>query len=1802
MRPIYLILTLLMVSHLLPAQPLRNEWIDYSKTYFKFPVTDNKVYRIPQSTLQAAGLGGIPVQDFQLWRQGEEVPIFITQATGPLAADGFLEIMGQKNDGQMDRELFFNPDDQVQNVVSYFTDTAWYYLTVNAGRPNRRMLATPNQVAGTSLRPDSFFLYRFQYLNQWTWNYGAAQVVSGFAVRNSVLNPGEGWAAQPYNNWAPLTLNLTQMRVSDKGPQTFDFAYSVSGNYPLERNLEVRLADSLIDRKRSSGYDMRKGEVRNLPLRLFQGDQLKTGWQSDNPFYWENAYVNGMTITYPRQFNFNRAYYFEMQLAASTQGNHLRMANFESQGQPVIVYDVTNNRRYLTETVGDSMFLLLQPSTTPRTVRLANPAFFVTPVTHLEQKRFTDFAQASQQGDYLMITSKRMATAANNQVLAYRDYRRSADGGTFNAQVYEIEELTEQFANGMRYNPLGIRNFVRYALANWSIKPRFVFLIGRAAPYEAMRGLSAMPEAQIIGALPSFGSPASDNLMLAADNVTPIPMVPVGRLSAITNDEVGTYLDKVKQYEALVSDPKASADQLSWKKEAVHLVGGDDPFLANIIGNFFNRYRQFLSDTSITANVGTFRRVNNPNFANDMASITRRINQGAGIITYFGHSSSSGIDFNLVSPEEYKNTNGRYPLFIANGCRAGNIFDFNFNRIQSKNQSISENFILAKNKGAITFISNSDLGVVNYMHLFTNEFYRAISRSMYGRPIGEIQREAVSRAWALTGNNDLLNRSNLEQVILHSDPAVIPYPFEKADYSTDSSLIKFLEGTPDVSNDSVWVQVKLVNVGRSVRNDSVTVEILRETPDGRQQSLGLYRFSNLFRADSVRVRIGLKGLFEAGTNFIVARIDPSNEKDELSKENNLAKLSFQLNSSAIVPVFPFHLSIVNQPNFRLTASTVNPAAKSATYRVQVDTSRLFNSPSLVTNDVISIGGAVQFNPGINWRANTVYYWRTSPVLNGVAAAWSNASFLYQPSLAEGSNPSHYFQHLESSFTNTRLSELSRRLQFENKLHNVYVEQGIWPTSGTEEAHFSVIVNGARIIRSACIGQSIMFNVFDGKTMKPWDNSSGGRFGSAFYCGAGREFNFEFNYFDHTNRKRIVDFLDAIPTGDYVIARLILDPPYDSSFAQYWQRDTLIYGKGNSLYHRLKAQGFYNIDSLNKPRTFSFIFRKNDSLSFAPAVRMSEGVFDRIHTSESLFTLDTTGRVSSPVFGPAAEWKSVLWDAALPANPLARTNANMEIWGVRPDGSSQLITSIDRTISSYDASGINAAQYPFLQLRLRTGDTATSTPVDLRHWRITYTPVPDGALSARDFWQWSGDSIKAIKDSLKFGIAFRNVSAQPLPATNYRLLLGNANGQELPLITGTLKALTVGDTARIRFEGRSDTLQGKYYLRLEVNNARNPVEESYFNNLLFQPFVADTLNFPVEVLGFTATPATNGVQAAWNVSYETKVNRYEVLFGTDSLNMQVVLTRLPLNAGTPLQAYGSLHGAPIIGRNYYRLRVIDRYGNVILSPAREVVQQLLTASIAPSGNAIGANWQFRHEMKLAGYQLQHSANAGAWADVANQSPRNDGALLNQYQLLHTRPSIGNNRYRLRYTDAYNNAYLTSEVAVNIFLSDFAATGSGKTAVLNWEVFNELNIARYDIEWSQDSSKLQPLAQQVPTNNAAGTFSYNYTHTNPPIGYNYYRVKMTDGNGNIQYTATQRVFIGDAATLLIFPNPMTNVLRIVTGDLTTNWQLQLFDAAGKLVIARTGIGPASIPVTHLVKGTYFLHLVKGDQKLTERLQKL
>src|SRR4051812_32701810 len=94
------ILTILLLSLGLTASAqYNNEWIRFAQTYFKFKVAKPGLYRIPKSTLDAAGIGNTQIQYFELWKNGKQVPIYTSTSSGPLGSSGYIEFWGEGNDG-----------------------------------------------------------------------------------------------------------------------------------------------------------------------------------------------------------------------------------------------------------------------------------------------------------------------------------------------------------------------------------------------------------------------------------------------------------------------------------------------------------------------------------------------------------------------------------------------------------------------------------------------------------------------------------------------------------------------------------------------------------------------------------------------------------------------------------------------------------------------------------------------------------------------------------------------------------------------------------------------------------------------------------------------------------------------------------------------------------------------------------------------------------------------------------------------------------------------------------------------------------------------------------------------------------------------------------------------------------------------------------------------------------------------------------------------------------------------------------------------------------------------------------------------------------------------------------------------------------------------------------------------------------------------------------------------------------------------------------------------------------------------
>ena len=174
----------------------------------------------------------------------------------------------------------------------------------------------------------------------------------------------------------------------------------------------------------------------------------------------------------------------------------------------------------------------------------------------------------------------------------------------------------------------------------------------------------------------------------------------------------------------------------------------------------------------------------------------------------------------------------------------------------------------------------------------------------------------------------------------------------------------------------------------------------------------------------------------------------------------------------------------------------------------------------------------------------------------------------------------------------------------------------------------------------------------------------------------------------------MDFLDSIPDNYIVVARYISGTDSTANtYASAWQSDTATYGV-NTMYNRLKSQGFVLIDSFYRPRVFIFMYQKNNP-SFNPEFIFSNGIYDEIELKKHYSTPDTLGYITSPKFGPAISWKEMHWRGnSLEQN--SSDNPKIDIIGIDSLGNSTTLFNIDKTMQDVDISSVNASKYPFIQ--------------------------------------------------------------------------------------------------------------------------------------------------------------------------------------------------------------------------------------------------------------------------------------------------------------------------------------------------------------------------------------------------------------------------------------------------------------------------------------------------------------------------
>jgi hypothetical protein len=1435
-----LLVAILMLSGLAVHAQYNNEWIDYNKTYFKFPVGKTRLYRIPQASLQTIGLGSTPVEQFQLWRNGKEVPLFTSVVSGPMGGTDYIEFWGVMNDGKSDKNLYRDPAFQLSDKWSLETDTAAFFLTVNPLGGNLRVSDDVNNVAGNILAPETYFMYTLGMYFKNKINPGFAAVVGEY-VYSSSYDIGEGYSSDDIYPSAPKTINHTNLYPYTSGPGA-SFSIAGSGNALNSRTLKAKINNSVLVDQQMDFFNDLKYQV-PVPMALINSGNVSVELSNTSANPNDRLVVAKYELSYPRLFNFGGTTNFEFDLPSSASGNYLEITNFNYGSTAPVLYDLTNLKRYAGDLLvpGKIRFAIPASIQSRHLVLVNEEASNINVINSFNVRNFVNYATPANQGDYLIISNPLLYSGPDgNLVDAYRLYRSSSAGGGFNAKVYDIDQLVDQFGLGIKKHPLSIKNYLRYARNVYATLPKFVLIIGKGVTYDLYRNNESDPNSALLDLVPTFGFPGSDNLLAANDGET-VPATPIGRLSVIRSSEINQYLTKLKEYESNLTNTPQTIGAKSWMKNIVHAIGGSDTYLQAVLYGYMNAYKAIIEDTLYGGNVRSFSK--NSAFNGEQltsAELQSLFAEGIGIITYFGHSSASTLEFNLDEPSLYDNP-GKYPLFFVNGCLAGNIFTYDPFRL-TNTQALSEKYVLANERGGIAFIASTHFGIVNYLNIFMDGVYTAISKTKYGRPLGEVLAESVRQLLNLTGSNDYYGRLLAEEMALNGDPALqLPVHSNKADYAIEDPQVRLSPNLISVSDNNFSLFVKFYNLGMAV-SDSIVLDIKRQLPDGSINTFFREKIPGVNYVDSIQFSIPINPIVDKGENKFIVTIDADNAVDEISESNNSITKDFHIIEDEITPIYPYNYSIINKNSINFFASTANPLSKVKNYVMEIDTTAAFNSSSKKTINESSVGGVIEFKPNINFDDSTVYYWRTALVPSDNNYVWNTSSFLYHSQDSAGFNQSHYYQHVQDQFQSILLNS-DRSFYFEKESRMISAKMGLYPYF--KDADITISRDQDRIASWMCEFNELQIVVFDSLTAKPWVNynpiPTQGRFGSRPICFLPPS-AFSFLMQDSSQRRHAMQMLDSIPDGDFVMiywTGVATDQSFvlaNKAFVKDWKADTVNLGPNRSLYHKMISLGLTDIDSFTRNVPFLFFFKKNRPnypIYQHVGAKPDEYINTKFFLDESL----QRGAVESPWFGPAIQWKDLHWDGKnIEPEP---DSAYIQIYGKDLSGNESLLSTIQ---SAHDTSigFIDAKQYPYLKLKMYTSDTIHCTPNQLLFWRLIADLPPEGAL-APNIYFISKDTLE-VGEKLHFSIAFKNVSPKAFDSMQIKMILTDHANVSHTILLPKGKPLISGDTLTIEYFIDTKDYPGNNTIFLDVNPDNSQPEQYHFNNFLYQSFYVKPDNF------------------------------------------------------------------------------------------------------------------------------------------------------------------------------------------------------------------------------------------------------------------------------------------------------------------------------------------------------------------------
>lgn len=547
-----LLIAVLLIGHHLQAQwtaPYANSWIDYTKPYVKIGILKKGLHRVSFSSLPKGFPVGSP-EKFQLWRRGKEVSIIST-------SNQEIVFYAVPNDGASDSLLYRPMSSRVNPYFSMYSDEGAYFLTVGDKPGNRAkrisqpvdskvpLLASHLEKATTALKDEysltTLVFNRPKFFNSY-FEWGASRTGK----------------KQTPDSLFTRNFGLKNTVKGVKGTKNAFLHLLLHGRSGSDRSVEIyigKTAQSLrqVTTLNIVGFNFAKYTVEIQPgdLDANQNGILRLKSISSDV-------DNGFSLTY---YTLEYAQEFRME----GQSKEFRLEPVKEAWSRITVtgapaqagfLDISDeNNPVIIESKPDNLMVPRQAG--KRQVLLATSEVTQVNASNVMEVKFKKYPAAEH--DYIVITTKRLMNGATHLA----EYRASKAGGGYKPLVIDVTDLYNQFNYG-EPSPVAIKKFMAYMLTQGGTE-KMLFLVGHSITHNEKMKRELPYE------VPTIGYPASDMLLVEgiAGAEKNAPAIPVGRLSAFTDQQVLDYLQKVKDYE------HNGAGDYRWRKDVLHLNGGE---------------------------------------------------------------------------------------------------------------------------------------------------------------------------------------------------------------------------------------------------------------------------------------------------------------------------------------------------------------------------------------------------------------------------------------------------------------------------------------------------------------------------------------------------------------------------------------------------------------------------------------------------------------------------------------------------------------------------------------------------------------------------------------------------------------------------------------------------------------------------------------------------------------------------------------------------------------------------------------------------------------------------------------------------------------------------------------------------------------------------------------------------------------------------------------------------------------------------------------------------------------------------